>query len=326
MGLGKADFERQPYGPDKHLFTSALTSTLGYLRRNTDLCPMCRLVTYAMVKNHGPIMGDKGDNLVWELIWIEVHHEYQPMNAKYQCGSGLYPRFKDGDGDDWTIQTIQLIEPHATAGFLQGRAISQSIDPELIRRWIKKCADEHGEDCRSAFFQISPHHPASKREFMVIDVTMACLVNLPPGKKYVTLSYIWGQVNHHTTIKSVLSDYRKPDAFRKIRLPRTIQDAIDLTRALHFQYLWVDALCVVQDDDETKGLLISSMDAVYRHSALTIVAASGLDADAGLEGWGSQSSSREIFTENMGPDWNLGVLPTFDKTFARSPHVKRGWT
>jgi hypothetical protein len=140
------------------------------------------------------------------------------------------------------------------------------------------------------------------------------------------LSYVWGQANHLTTVNSVVSEFHMQGAFKKRKSPRTIQDAIDLTRALGFQYLWVDALCIVQDEEETKELLISNMDAVYGHAALTIVAASGLDADAGLRGWKSSPPERELFTEIMGPDWRLGVLPAFDATIMKAPHAKRGWT
>jgi hypothetical protein len=161
---------------------------------------------------------------------------------------------------------------------------------------------------------------------MVIDVTMECLVNLPSDESYVALSYIWGQTNHLTTVKSLVSELRKPGAFKRRKPPRTIRDAVHLTRALDFHYLWVDSLYIVQDDDKTKGPLISSMDAVYGHATLTVVAASGLDAQAGLLGWRSSPSERQLFIESMGPCWRLGVLPMFDRAIMQSPHAKRGWT
>lgn len=73
------------------------------------------------------------------------------------------------------------------------------------------------------------------------------------------------------------------------RLPRTIEDAIYLTEKLGYCYIWVDALCIVQDDPaEEKNKSLKRMDAIYNCSALTIVAASGRHADVGIPGIGLQ--------------------------------------
>lgn len=50
------------------------------------------------------------------------------------------------------------------------------------------------------------------------------------------------------------------------------------------RYLWVDVLCIIQDDEKSKALFISQMDIVYHHALLTIVAMSGQDANSGLPG------------------------------------------
>jgi hypothetical protein len=50
------------------------------------------------------------------------------------------------------------------------------------------------------------------------------------------------------------------------------------------RYLWVDVLCIIQDDEKSKALFISQMDIVYHHALLTIVAMSGQDANSRLPG------------------------------------------
>ncbi|KAG4420128.1 hypothetical protein IFR04_006787, partial [Cadophora malorum] len=149
---------------------------------------------------------------------------------------------------------------------------------------------------------------------------------MPSGAKYVALSYVWGQANFLTTLRSNVSEFQEQGAFSKIIPPRTIQDAIKLTEGIGFQYLWVDALCIVQDEDESKRLLISNMDAIYGHAALTIIAASGTNADAGLGGVKSRSAERQIPSRVMGPGWKLGVFTAFDAALMYSTHAKRGWT
>jgi hypothetical protein len=67
-------------------------------------------------------------------------------------------------------------------------------------------------------------------------------------------------------------------------LPRTIQDAVDFVKALQERYLWIDALCLVQNDgaDLQKG--VDVMDLIYERAIMNIVATAGDNADASLPG------------------------------------------
>lgn len=77
-----------------------------------------------------------------------------------------------------------------------------------------------------------------------------------------------------------------PDGFSHAweLLPRTIRDAVDFVSRLGERLLWVDALCLIPDDplDIQRGTTV--MDLIYGNSILTIAAAGGKDADAGLAG------------------------------------------
>jgi hypothetical protein len=68
------------------------------------------------------------------------------------------------------------------------------------------------------------------------------------------------------------------------QLPRTISDAIELTSLLGQQFLWVDTLCIIQDEDSIRQLEINQMSAIYANAILTIVASDGQDANHGLRG------------------------------------------
>ncbi|KAF4986950.1 hypothetical protein FDECE_15681 [Fusarium decemcellulare] len=68
---------------------------------------------------------------------------------------------------------------------------------------------------------------------------------------YLILSYCWGDANE--TAKTTTGNIeQRLKGFDVASLPRTIRDAIKLTRAMGFRYLWVDAICIIQssgDDD-----------------------------------------------------------------------------
>ncbi|KAK5296149.1 hypothetical protein LTR55_000654 [Exophiala xenobiotica] len=67
-------------------------------------------------------------------------------------------------------------------------------------------------------------------------------------------------------------------------LPRSIQDAIAVTKGIGLRYLWVDRFCIDQRNPDEKHYQIQNMDTVYSGAEITIVAAAGLDEDYGLPG------------------------------------------
>jgi hypothetical protein len=90
-------------------------------------------------------------------------------------------------------------------------------------------------------------------------------------------------------------------------IPRTIQDAITVTRKIEQKFIWVDALCILQDDEDDKAELIDSMGEIYRRPILTIVAAAGQNASYGLPGVapGSRDIRQVIQQVGMLPLGNL---------------------
>ncbi|KAK0745121.1 heterokaryon incompatibility protein-domain-containing protein [Apiosordaria backusii] len=96
------------------------------------------------------------------------------------------------------------------------------------------------------------------------------LVTNPPPSPYVTLSYCWGGDQPGKTTKRNLPSYSRNIPLDV--LPLTILDALTVTHGVGLQYLWVDALCIIQDSDQDKMNEISNMHRIYRGSFLTIAA------------------------------------------------------
>jgi hypothetical protein len=98
--------------------------------------------------------------------------------------------------------------------------------------------------------------------------------------EYLTLSYCWGRAGNFTTSKANYCNLLKE--LPMTRLAQTLVDAIAVTKALGQRYLWIDAICIIQDSAEDVVQEIAVMDQIYQNSTLTIAAANGDSAQAGL--------------------------------------------
>lgn len=98
--------------------------------------------------------------------------------------------------------------------------------------------------------------------------------------KYLALSYVWGGDQVHKTTTSNISAYEH--GIDLGLLPATIRDAIHVTRALGFQSLWVDSLCIPQNSDADKRRELGRMHRIYRDAYLTIIAASAQNVGEGF--------------------------------------------
>lgn len=90
------------------------------------------------------------------------------------------------------------------------------------------------------------------------------------SSKNAALNYFWGKAQNYTTTLATLDEFRHD--IDESRLPKTITDAVALTRALGLEYLWVDALCIIQGNPEDWERQSSKMHQVYSNAYLTICA------------------------------------------------------
>jgi hypothetical protein len=165
--------------------------------------------------------------------------------------------------------------------YIGGRPSSIDVRSDRVfqkaREWIHECEDEH-EGCPQATIPLLPSR--------VIDVgDENCAPRLYLSKsgdraRCVALSYCWGEGQAYATTTSTLQE--KTAAIPMAELGQTIQDAIVTTRKVGVPYIWIDALCIIQDDDDDKREEIGVMDDIYKRATVTIAAAS---AERVLEGF-----------------------------------------
>jgi hypothetical protein len=154
------------------------------------------------------------------------------------------------------------------------------VDCDQIIRWLHICDEQHGDHCGG-----DSHQRTWPR--WLVDVDQLCLVSASDtATRYFALSYVWGRIGSFQATKANLERLQQADALRspEPRLPKTIQDAIFLVRRLGGRYLWVDQLCIPQDDEAVKSVELGAMAAIYRNAYATIVAAHGEHATRSLHG------------------------------------------
>ncbi|PMD28656.1 heterokaryon incompatibility, partial [Hyaloscypha hepaticicola] len=90
---------------------------------------------------------------------------------------------------------------------------------------------------------------------------------------YAALSYVWGRVEQFMLCRSNYDELQGENSLGGRRLPDTIRDAMDLCSALRIPYIWIDSLCIIQDNLHDKYVHINNMDRIYQRAVLTIVSA-----------------------------------------------------
>lgn len=105
-----------------------------------------------------------------------------------------------------------------------------------------------------------------------------------PAPLFVALSYCWGGDQVHKTTARNLKDGNLEGGRVLVyeELPRTIQDALKVSIELGYAYLWVDSLCIVQDDQEEMHREIAQMPIIYSNAVVTIIASAPKKASEGF--------------------------------------------
>jgi Heterokaryon incompatibility protein (HET)/Ankyrin repeats (many copies) len=97
---------------------------------------------------------------------------------------------------------------------------------------------------------------------------------------YCALSYCWGDAQTFTTTKSTLKQHEM--SMPLTSFPQTLRDAIIVSRELHIRYLWIDALCINQDDENDWNREVSQMQRIYADATITISALDSASCSDGL--------------------------------------------
>jgi hypothetical protein len=144
---------------------------------------------------------------------------------------------------------------------------------ETIRGWAQKCQQLHA-DCRLGIGELEIDD-SSELPTRVLDVRAEredpfLFVSHGERARFVALSHCWGgQGNVMTTQSNYMAQQQ---SIRFQSLPKTFQDAVIVTRELGIAYLWVDSLCIIQDNEQDWMKEAKLMGSTYEKAFCTIAA------------------------------------------------------
>lgn len=189
----------------------------------------------------------------------------------------------------------------------------------LASTWLSSCLENH--DCPAP----ESTGPSSLTRFLHVGngSENPHLVEFPPGvslQPWVALSYRWGE--REPRLKLVENTVKElKEGVEISTLDQTIQDAIFISRGLGIQLLWVDALCIIQDQEPDWLEQSSQMSYIYGQSTVTIASVDTDDVsqsflrpretqyvEISLEADANQSSSEEcrnppqVYVSHSWPD------------------------
>lgn len=214
----------------------------------------------------------------------------------------LYPKDMDSGEEPKTIEVplafelfgekddpvVQLLGIHRRP--FQGPRLS--IDNvATMQRWIKDCDNNH-EGCSPAVKRLCNNETTyylltrmidvgdtigNKHPRLVITSEMPAraLEDEPP--KYMALSYCWGKLDAESKLLKTTNDTicSRTEKIEMTSMPQTFQDAVKVARKLGIQYLWIDSVCIIQDNARDWQIESSRMAEIFNNAYLTLIAATG---------------------------------------------------
>ncbi|KAE9365035.1 HET-domain-containing protein [Stipitochalara longipes BDJ] len=239
---------------------------------------------------------DKLLDIDWHLpqddhIEVSVAKSYRSPTGMLFYTSKPSGAIKGHSTDAWEI--FALPGSPASKCFLPA---AKNLDPRSVgslnfaRKCLSECLRTH-KKCKQTRKLLQPSRFLDTNS-PSHDHDTVTLVALGERVPYAALSYCWGgDVGLKTTIATLS---QAQTGLKLTDIPKTIREAIFVARELGLRYLWVDRLCIVQDNSDDFSLEINKMHDIYAGAQITISAASALASQDGFLHPRSRSTSVSI--------------------------------
>ncbi|KAF7562142.1 hypothetical protein G7046_g1984 [Stylonectria norvegica] len=166
---------------------------------------------------------------------------------------------------------------------------SLSTRLELAKSWLDECLKSH-QSC-------APAQSEMPRRLLEISTSSIRLLEYqyPDARNFAALSYSWGPTGNLKTLRSNIESHINGILIET--LPRTLADAVHASRALGLQHIWIDSLCIVQDDPDDWESQIPLMSSIYSGATVVIAAQASSSVHDGCLQFGPASNAPLTRTE-----------------------------
>ncbi|KAM7186269.1 Heterokaryon incompatibility protein (HET) domain containing protein [Naviculisporaceae sp. PSN 640] len=291
--LDHLDGENTPEGEKFYRHSSTYFDLLA---STSQKCPMCLLMLQALA-------GEAGTGGLKNALTVFHHKESKDRPITLRAVRRPEDENEDNAKEDDKIRAIEvrietwwgsrgrcLLPVYALPGsetatkwnVRAGIPIDEMQKWERVVRWLKVQINTlAGKRTRLPTRLIDVGlSPTETDHVRVIGTSSLTTAVCTETYRYIALSYRWGEGNRLLTTKSTYAQHQTSIQIEIV--PKTIRDAIHVTRHLGIRYLWVDALCIVQDDEQDWTKEAARMGDIYMNALCTIAAHAADHADCGF--------------------------------------------
>ncbi|KAK3942878.1 heterokaryon incompatibility protein-domain-containing protein [Diplogelasinospora grovesii] len=317
------------------------------LKANSAQCRLCAILVGNLNAQQEALIQD--DDRVTVLIFSRDQWPRQQSGAGRHCPlAGIEVRVGQQNTFNsvkhvpiWTDENNEMMKQ-----FIVPRPVGAVTNETILKRWRDECLHNHPA-CRVLSrdtIDLTTDESVFPLPTRLIDVgdesTDPFLVE-PKGLRgrYVALSHCWGKDSSGITKTETgtLEDHKQRIPIDS--LSANFRDAIQVTRKLGYQYLWIDSLCIIQNRMADWEAESKMMAAIYTGASLTLAAANSSSANEGFLKPRQPPKKTVTLPFEVVPGMKIGectigeqVVPElFHDSFRedverQSPLAKRGWT
>jgi hypothetical protein len=259
--------------------------TFYLLKSSASTCPLCHLLYNALLdrgsKNTGVLDFNASVHLTSVTHGTPKFRDPELSELLVSCGE-LFVRLNAVAEEE-----SRAARDGAVAGRMPCEAAGEDEAFETISAWFQKCICEHevcrvhGEENLNKTELVDlPHRILDVRRVNededAIRLVETEIDNVERKGQYVALSHRWptNPKDHFMTTRSVLEERKR--VIKVEDMPANYRDAVIVARRLEIRYLWIDSLCIVQDEPEDWEREAALMGSIYHNSTITVMAATSL--------------------------------------------------
>ena len=257
-------------------------------------CHLCSLILGRILPDtvkHLQHNLDKSAVAPSQQIGVQINDRERLLLIVFTTSSSLSREHGQSERDGWVEIGRLSIQPAEDDYSTDERttAVSNCSNRTILQitHWLGQCIDSHTQ-CFDVQTFAATRVVLPKRLLDLRFVAQKGLVrlvisqSLPQDAVYATLSHCWGGQCEKTLTVDSLKDFE--EGLLLSSLPKTFQDAIIVTAKLSVSYLWIDALCIVQDSVDSLEWRqeASIMGDIYANSCFTLAATTSPNSQSGL--------------------------------------------